>query len=705
MRQATAAEVRKNTAGIIRAPRRMPVAEAVHKYMHVPVGVGNYVKWDPDLAPYVVEPMNCLASREYDAVIFVGPARTGKTIGLIDGWVVYNIVCDPSDMLIVQMTEEKAREHSKKRLARTFRVSQEVAKRLSPLRNDNNVHDRTFLAGNYLKIGWPSINIMSSSDFKCVALTDYDRFPEDIDGEGDGFTLASKRTTTFMSAGMTLVESSPGREITNTKWRRKSPHEAPPTTGILALYNRGDRRRWYWPCPHCGEYFQPAMEAMTGYRDEPDPVKASEAAHIECPHCNGIITADKKRELNGKGVWLREGLVIDREGNITGEGRRSRIASFWMEGPAAAYQTWSQLVYKLLTAEQDYEATGSEETLRAVINTDWGRPYLPRAASEQRRADVLMQRAEDYGKRLVPPKVRFLLASVDVQGGKKRRFVVQIIGYGENGERWLVDRYNIRQSLRCDENGETQPLHPGSYPEDWKLLITDVLEKTYPLQSSPSQRMPVLAMAVDSGGEDGVTDNAYKFWRQCRRDGLGKRVYLIKGDSTKRQKIITRTHPDNTDRSDRRADARGEVPVYLLQTDLLKDQLSNNLERETPGAGYIHFPDWLGEWFYEELTYEERGTDGKWRKPGKGNNEAFDLFCYAHAVAILRGYEKIRDWEQPPAWAAAQDINSNIIDGERPREIAVKKAVPARSSPVSETEQSSALSGDWLGVSENGGWL
>ncbi|MBC2610092.1 MULTISPECIES: phage terminase large subunit family protein [Citrobacter] len=705
MRQATAAELRKNTAGIIRAPRRMPVAEAVHKYMRVPVGVGNSVEWDPNLAPYVVEPMNCLASREYDAVIFVGPARTGKTIGLIDGWVVYNVVCDPSDMLIIQMTEEKAREHSKKRLARTFRVSPEVACRLSPSRNDNNVHDRTFLAGNYLKIGWPSINIMSSSDFKCVALTDYDRFPEDIDGEGDGFSLASKRTTTFMSAGMTLVESSPGREITNTKWRRKSPHEAPPTTGILSLYNRGDRRRWYWPCPHCGEYFQPAMEAMTGYRETPDPVIASEAAHIDCPHCNGMITADRKRELNGKGVWLREGQTIDREGNITGEARRSRIASFWMEGPAAAYQTWAQLVYKLLTAEQDYEATGSEETLKTVINTDWGLPYLPRAASEQRRADVLMLRAEDYGKRLVPPKVRFLLASVDVQGGKKRRFVVQIIGYGENGERWLVDRYNIRQSLRCDENGEAQQVHPGSYPEDWQLLITDVLEKTYALQSDPSRRMPILAMAVDSGGEDGVTDNAYKFWRQCRRDGLGKRVYLIKGDSTRRQKIITKTHPDNTGRSDRRADARGEVPVYLLQTDLLKDQLSNNLERETPGAGYIHFPDWLGEWFYEELTYEERGTDGKWRKPGKGNNEAFDLFCYAHAVAVLRGYEKIRDWEQPPAWAATQESNSNIIDGERPREIAVKKAVPVRSSPVSVTEQPSPLSGGWLGVSDNGGWL
>ncbi|HAL1296458.1 TPA: hypothetical protein H5W55_002712 [Escherichia coli] len=307
-------------------PRRMPISEAVKKFMRVPKGAGNSVPWDPELTPYIIEPMNCLASREYDAVIFVGPARTGKTIGLIDGWIVYTIVCDPSDMLVVQMTKDKAREHSKKRLDRTFRSSAAVKKRMSPRRNDNNVHDKTFRDGSFLKIGWPSVNIMSSSDYRFVALTDYDRFPENIDSEGDGFSLASKRTTTFMSAGMTLVESSPGRDICDSKWRRKSPHEAPPTTGILSLYNRGDRRRWYWSCPHCGEYFQPAMDAMTGYRNEPDPFKASEAAYLLCPHCSGIITAEKKRELNSAGVWLREGQVIDRNGNVSGEPRRSRIA-------------------------------------------------------------------------------------------------------------------------------------------------------------------------------------------------------------------------------------------------------------------------------------------------------------------------------------------------------------------------------------------
>ena len=681
-------------------PRRMPVADAVKKYMRVPKGAGSSVDWDPHLTPYVIEPMNCLASREYDAVVFVGPARTGKTIGLIDGWIVYTIVCDPSDMLVVQMTEDKAREHSKKRLDRTFRSSNAVKARMSPRRNDNNVHDKTFRDGSFLKIGWPSVNIMSSSDYRFVALTDYDRFPEDIDGEGDGFSLASKRTTTFMSSGMTLVESSPGRDIRDAKWRRRSEHEAPPTTGILSLYNRGDRRKWYWKCPHCAEHFQPIMEVMTGYRDVSDPVMASESAVMLCPHCSGTVTSDQKRTLNQTGIWLREGQSIDAAGNIIGEPRRSRIASFWMEGPAAAYQTWSQLVYKLLTAEQEYEATGAEETLKTVINTDWGRPYLPRSASEQRRSEGLLARVEDYGKRLVPPKVRFLLASVDVQGGKNRRFVVQIIGYGENGERWVIDRYNIRQSLRCDpETGEALPVHPGAYPEDWDLLVSDVLNKSYCLQASPEKRMPVLAMAVDSGGEDGVTDCAYKFWRQCRRDGLHKRVYLVKGDSSRRQKIITKSHPDNTDRSDRRSSARGDVPVYLLQTDALKDQLSNSLSREAPGAGYIHFPAWLGEWFFDELTYEERGADGKWRKPGKGNNESFDLFCYAHAVAMLRGYDKIK-WDSAPAWALAQDENPNIFNQNEPGEVVTVKKVPVKRSPASAPARQS----DWLGGG-SGGWL
>ncbi|ARR42178.1 phage terminase large subunit family protein [Escherichia coli] len=701
LNQETAKAARTDSGYILRAPRRMRVADAVAQYMRVPMGAGNSVPWDPLVAPYVIEPMNCLASREYDAVIFVGPARTGKTIGLIDGWVIYNVICDPADMLIIQMTEEKAREHSKKRLARTFRVSPEVVSRLSPNKNDNNVYDRTFLAGNYLKIGWPSVNIMSSSDYKCVALTDYDRFPEDIDGEGDAFSLASKRTTTFMSSGMTLVESSPGRDVKDVKWRRTSPHEAPPTTGILSLYNRGDRRRWYWPCPHCGEYFQPCGDVVAGFRDIADPVLASEAAYIQCPSCSGRIMPEQKRELNGRGVWLRDGESINADGSRYGDPRRSRIASFWMEGPAAAYQTLSQLVYKLLTAEQEYETTGSEETLKTVINTDWGLPYLPRASMEQRKSELLEQRAEPVPSRSVPDGVNFLVATVDVQAGRHRRFVVQVTGYGSRGERWIIDRYNITQSLRGDSDGESQRIDPASYPEDWDVLLTDVFHKSWPLASDPSQQMRLMAMAVDSGGEDGVTDNAYKFWRRCRRDGLGKRIYLFKGDSIRRAKLITRTFPDNTGRTGRRAQAAGDVPLWLLQTDALKDRVNNALWRDSPGPGYVHFPDWLGSWFYDELTYEERSSDGKWSKPGRGANEAFDLMVYAEALVILHGYEKIR-WPDAPEWASRETWLECVPDSIEPSPSPSPEPV---STPVKKQKRKKTVTDDvnpWL---TSGGWL
>ena len=704
---ASAKDIRRDISNLLKPPRRMKVSEAVAEYMRVPVGGGNYVKWDKNTAPYIIEPMDCLNSREYDAVVFVGPARTGKTVGLIDGWITYAIICDPSDFLLVQLTQEKASEHSRKRLDRTFRCSPEIAKRLSPRKNDNNVHDKYFRAGNLLKIGWPSINVLSSSDYKYVALTDYDRWPDDVDGEGDGFSLASKRTTTFMSAGMTLVESSPGKDIVDIKHHPKTTHEAPPTTGILSLYNRGDRRRFYWQCPHCSDWFEPSMANMVGYRDDTDYVKASEKARLQCPHCQTLIEPDRKRALNIGGKWLKEGQTIDKDGVIHGDGRNSRIASFWLEGPAAAYQTWAQLIYKLLTAEHEFEMTGSEETLKAVTNTDWGLPYLPRSALEQRQSDELMERREDTEKRTVPYGCRFLLAAVDVQGGRNRRFVVQIVGYGENSERWLIDRYNIKSSMRSNSDGESLPIDPSAYPEDWDLLISDVLDKQYRIEGLDGGFMPILAMAVDSGGEDGVTDNAYKFWRRCKRDGLSKRVYLVKGDSTKRQKLITRTYPDNTSRSDRHAKARGDVPLYLLQTDQLKDRISNALSRETVGANYIHFPAWIGEWFFDELTYEERGQDGKWRKPGKGNNEAFDLFCYAHAIAILRGYERIKwgDEDIVPHWARLPGSNPNVIRKETTApEVEAESAVEIEQvKPQTKAKTKS----NWLngGGSKKSGWL
>ncbi|WP_250692601.1 terminase gpA endonuclease subunit, partial [Escherichia coli] len=79
-----------------------------------------------------------------------------------------------------------------------------------------------------------------------------------------------------------------------------------------------------------------------------------------------------------------------------------------------------------------------------------------------------------------------------------------------------------------------------------------------------------------------------------------------KGDSIRRAKLISRTFPDNTGRTGRRAQAAGDVPLWLLQTDALKDRVNNALWRDSPGPGYVHFPERRGGWFWGEGKEKKR---------------------------------------------------------------------------------------------------
>jgi len=654
----SAPRLRLDVAELIRAPRRVPVSQSVSELMKVTNTDGTVSDWDPSLTPYMVEPLDTMGSRRFDAVVFAGPARTGKSKALVDGYVAHKIGCDPADGIIVQISEEKAAEYSKLQIDRMILNSPKLRSRMSPRGHDNNVHDKIFRAGNYLGIKWPSKNILSSSTYSYVLITDFDRIIEDVGGEGDAFTMGAKRSQTVGSNRMTLAESSPGREIVDPEWKRPAdrPHMAPPTTGILDLFNLGDRRRWYWQCPHqgCREWFQPIFEHFN-----------FSSRRVFCPHCGCEIDPELKRALNQHGRWIPEGCQLTQDGVLVGDPRQTRIASFWMEGPAAAYQSWANLAEAYEMAEESYNSTGSQEKLKTTINTDWGRPYQYRKAENARSHEVLQERTEKLGERVVPHGVRALFGSVDVQGGKKRRFVVQVVGYGEHGERWLIDRFSLRKSERKDENGELRRIDPGGYIEDWNLLISHVISRKYPLADESGREMPVLLTAIDTGGEDGVTENSYQFYRALRRQSLHHKVMLVKGGSTRNAPRMRESFPDNSGRKDRHASSRGDIPLYLLNTNLIKDTISNAMERTEPGPNFCHWPDWLGEWFFEELTYEQRSPDGKWSKPGKANNEAFDLMCYADAAATKKGYDKI-NWDAPPPWARDWDNNTEIqADGIR----------------------------------------
>lgn len=650
-----------DTCEAVRSPDRLTVAEAAEKYRYMK-NPGHYVgPWLNSMAPYMVEPMEVLTSLDHTGMIFSGPSRTGKS-DLFFNWLGYTAICDPADMMMVHMTQATARDWSIGDLQKMLRHSPIIGDTRVPGRQNNNVHDVRFKSGMRLLIKWPSITELSGKTIGRIWFADYDRMDLDVGGEGPPYVAGQTRTQTFGRYSMTVAESSPGHLVKQHNWQKRTAHEAPPCDGILGLYNTGDRRRWYWDCPSCGEAFEPDFHLLK-YPQSEDFADAAAQVTMPCPHCGFELDPGMKNELNIKhGRWLKEGQAFV-DGQIVGRGVRSKTASFWLKGPAAAFRTWQELVEQYLSAMREFETTGSEESLKGTITSHQGLPYTPRSMVTDRLPEALKDRAEDWGgskeEPVVPEGVRYLVAAIDVQ---IRAFVVHVFGFGLGGDVWHVDMFKIKKSNRLNDSNERKVLEPATYHEDWRLLVPHVIEKTYPLGDFSGRCMQIKMVCCDSGGAAGATSNAYKFywWLQSESEAHHQaRFQLVKGWKPTAPRYQIRT-PESNKKNEHPA------PVAFLNSNLLKDQISAMLDRTTPGGGMVHFPIWAEDWLYIQLTSEVR-TDKGWENRHRRRNEAWDLLYYAIALGLDRriGSERI-NWANPPGWAKDWDSNSLVFDGAKP---------------------------------------
>lgn len=404
-----------------------------------------------------------------------------------------------------------------------------------------------------------------------------------------------------------------------------------------------------------------------------DRVTASESARLECPSCRHLIHPDERMEMQQWGMWVKEGESINDKGHRVGTGRRTKTASFWLNGMAASFTNWAGLVHTYLTAEEEYQSTQSEEALKKFYNTDLGEPYLPKAIGEERMPEDLVARAEPLPEKMVPAGVRFLVANIDVQ---KNMFVVQVHGImpGQPFDMVVIDRFQIRKSKRVDEAGESLWVKPATYQEDWDLIIEEVMEKTYPLADDSGRRMAIKMTTSDSGGfskgkGESTTAMAYGFYRKLRKEGLHHKFHLVKGDGKPGNPRARITHPD-AQQKDKNSTARGDVPVMILNSNVIKDMLHARLDSMEPGKGMYRFPNWLPDWWYQEMCSEIRTPKG-WEKREHAHNEAWDLsyYCIGVCISSLMVVEKM-DWANPPKWAADWATNILISEPDQPKRFA-----------------------------------
>lgn len=679
----TFGQLLKDAAEAIRPPERLSVSEAAAKYRRLSNDITSG-PWDNEVAPYLVEIMDTMESLDFTGLVFAGPARCGKSEPFFN-WLIYSAKCDPADMMFIGMTQSVARDWSQGDLRKAIRQSTALASTIIPGKQNINTEVVRFKSGMRLLIKWPSITELSGKTLRRVWLADYDRMDMNVEGQGAPWPLAKKRTQTARRRGMTVAEGSPGFEVLDPHFQPKTPHEAPPTVGILSIYNTGDRRRWYVPCAQCDEFFEPDFDKLEWPTDETMSIAEKAAnARMICPECGFPHTHDAdptakptpqpgKYGLNLKGRWLRDGQKIDSDGAIFGKGEESEVASFWLKGPAAAFVTWRELAQRYLEAMREYERTMDHETLKAVVNVDLGLPFLPPSLSSERTPEQLMSRAAgnhwgDEDEPHVPEGVRFLTAAVDVQDSPGR-FVVQIHGHCAGGDIKVIDRFALRKAPRLDKEGHPYPLKPGSYLEDWNVLISDVMAKTYPLIDGSGRRMSIMYTLCDSAGAKGVTARAYDFVRKLRSDHSSTffpRFQLVKGMPTVDAPRAKIAYPDSS-RKDRNAGARGEIAILELNVNALKTQLDGRLDVTDAGKGMIHFASHLKPWFYQELCVEVYDSKTRrWENKRSLRNESTDLLVYTLGWCVLPKFGAVEkmDWSdeaQLPPWAQDWDKNPLIL--------------------------------------------
>jgi phage terminase large subunit GpA-like protein len=573
-----------------------------------------------------------LSNREWSTVVFCAVQRAGKS--QLGEFLLASSIMSSVDALVMYGTQSLARDGQNQGLRRLVVNNQGLKDRVLG-GHGNSVFSLKTKAGSFVTALWPSESGIRQRTATVTVANDADLLGN-LEDKGDVIGLLHARTQTKGSRAMSFVESAAYApiDIAHDEAPDRSEMDlwdAYPAGGVIGMWLKGTRCLWFWKCHSCDEHFHAAPENFHVDLDL-EPKDAAKQAFVACPHCGQVYnTPAEKYQLNLGGQWFGPNMVPvpDLPAN--------KIRSYRLFGPAAGFASWHDLALDWSQAWQSAKSTGDKSPLQRAYTSSMGLQWVDPDAKLEDNLKNIESRAEDIEKRQVPNDVHFLITSIDQQ---KKRFVVQVHGFGRDGEVWLVDRYNVTQSpKRVGEDGKPYTIEPSTYEEDWDALYK-VIDREY--TTADGAVMKAKLVSVDTGGQDKATENAYRFWKRWILKAPDKNVLkLTKGRDT----------GERIDKSNVVKEKSGVV-LHLLNVHRLKDEVEFALNRTEPGPRYVHFPKWLGEWFYDELRAEVKDPKtGKWAKrKEKINNEALDLLAYALAGYTMVGGDTL-DYDNPPAWA------------------------------------------------------
>lgn len=663
IRFAPAGPIIANALDAARWAEPMTVSEAALKYVVLDNPGGGYSgPWTFDRAPYLRRPMDCLtADSGYWLTAVMGPSQCGKSKAG-DVFQLYSTVVDPADIIAVWPDKDIARSYVTSQINKMIRLSPELRERQMATPSADNIFSKEFAGSNWFH-AWPVPAQLRARPVPRFRVEDYDALPEDIGGgakargEGSVIMLLTGRQTTFEGSEIGYINSSPALGETR---------------GIEAQVAAGTDESWFVDCLQCEFPFDLAWDRLrfdgTGTTED-----ARRSAELVCPDCGGVHEQGDKQRLMAPGRWVGRGQTAVPRG-VEGKLVDARVAGFRITG-LMGFATFGRLAELHRMAELTFESTQDEGDLLAFFQSRQGVNYKSRLANtDPVTVDELAARAatSGYAMGTVPPGVIGLTAAVDVQG---KSFEVLVQGHGLEFESCIIDRFQI---IALDD-GQTA-LDPARHPEHWRVLLQKVIWRTYPLATDPERGVAIISTAIDTGGADGVTDNAFEFFYAAVRLGVPPAaITLIKGGNNPRARLLPEPTID-AKRKKRKADP--DAALFVPNVHRYKDMIDARLRRADPGPGHIHLPRDMPLDRIAEITAEEK-RDGLWHRPAGAANETWDLLVY-NAVTVTRfaGRDGAMTWVPKVLRAPDQTAAPGNADRDRQEQPAAAVAVEAPRPPA-----------------------
>ncbi len=353
-------------------------------------------QWRTSRAPYQRAIMDAINDPYTEDIVIMASAQVGKSEILLNA-LGYFIDFDPSPILFIQPSGEKAKEFSKERIAPMIRDTPTLFERIGETKSRDSSNTIMFKSfpGGFIAMGGANVpSSLAARPIRVLLADEIDRYPVSAGDEGDPLDLAEKRTNNFYN-------------------RKKIKVSTPTIKGASRIeteFELSTKEFYNLPCPRCEE-FQPLRWEQINFETE---------SH-RCLYCGHLSNEFEWKNQQGKWVATAE----------------SAIRGFHLNELLSPWRRWREII----TAFKRAKRKGTE-ALKVWTNTSLGETW----EEEGQKIDdeIIYNRREEY-EADVPDGVKVLTAAVDVQDD---RFEIEVVGWGIDRESWGIEYHVIHGDLK-----------------------------------------------------------------------------------------------------------------------------------------------------------------------------------------------------------------------------------------------------------------